>query len=261
LNAIIMAGGSHKADDPLYERTQGGFKSLLRVAGKPMLQWVLDALNQAPSLKSVYVVGLPAETFLQSVKPLIFLEDQGDMIGNLLFGARAISAGQPAETHSLAVSADIPLITGGMVEWMISQVEREDRDIYYNVIARQVMETRFPDSKRTYLRLRDGEFCGGDMNAISLRAAARDNPLWDRIVAARKNPLRQAALVGLDTLLAVLSGRLSLAGAEQVAERRLGLSARALVCPYAEIGMDVDKPFQLDLAEKALLEQGAGGLG
>ena len=59
------------------------------------------------------------------------------------------------------MSADIPLITGGMVEWMISQVEREDRDIYYNVIARQVMETRFPDSKRTYLRLRDGEFAAG----------------------------------------------------------------------------------------------------
>ena len=70
------------------------------------------------------------------------------------------------------------------------------------------------------------------MNAISLRAAARDNPLWDRIVAARKNPLRQAALVGLDTLLAVLSGRL--AGGRRTGRRtparsersRAGLSVR-----------------------------------
>jgi hypothetical protein len=29
--------------------------------------------------------------------------------------------------------------------------------------------------------------------------------------------------------------------------KRLGLRGRAVVCPYAEIGMDVDKPFQLEI--------------
>lgn len=252
MNAIIMAGGSHNPSDPLYAQTQGGYKSLLRVAGRPMLQWVLDALAAAPQIAGVYIVGLPLEVSLSFPRTLLLLPDQGDMVGNLLHGARVIAAQHPHETHALAVSADIPLITGEMVSWMVEQVEREDKDIYYNIITRAVMEMRFPGSKRTYVRLQGVEYCGGDMNAISLRAAADENPLWERIVAARKNPLRQAALVGYDTLFRLLSGHLTVAGAEKVVEERLGLRSRAVPCPHAEIGMDVDKPFQLEIAEREL---------
>jgi hypothetical protein len=38
---------------------------------------------------------------------------------------------------------------------------------------------------------------------------------------------------------------------------RLKLRGRALVCPYSEIGMDVDKPFQLDMLRTDLAKQGA----
>ena len=80
----------------------------------------------------------------------------------------------------------------------------------------------------------------------------RDNPLWDRLVEARKSPLHQAALLGYDTLFLLLLGRLSLDEAAAALSRRLSIRAGAILCPYAEAGLDVDKPFELELMRKTL---------
>lgn len=117
------------------------------------------------------------------------------------------------------------------------------------------MEARYPGSRRTYVRLKGLEVCGGDLNAIRLSLAAEDNPLWARLIEARKSPLRQAALIGFDTLLLLLLRRLTLEDAAARVCRRLGLRGLALLCPYAEIGMDVDKPFQLELVREDLLRE------
>jgi hypothetical protein len=46
--------------------------------------------------------------------------------------------------------------------------------------------------------------------------------------------------------------RLSLADAERRAGKVLNLRGRAIPFPHAEVGMDVDKPFQLDIARAEL---------
>ena len=57
------------------------------------------------------------------------------------------------------------------------------------------MEKRFPDSHRTYTKLKDMEVCGGDMNvARSKMVVAEDESgLWEKITNSRKSPLKQAA--------------------------------------------------------------------
>jgi len=37
--------------------------------------------------------------------------------------------------------------------------------------------------------------------------------------------------------------------------KRLGVTGRAIICPYAEVGMDVDKPHQLELMRKDLAKR------
>ena len=252
MHAIVTAGGEGRPDDPLYALTGGGYKSMLEIGGKPMIQWVLDALNQARHVDEIFVVGLPRELPLSSAKPLHMLDDRGDMVGNILAGAREIRARFPGETYALSAAADIPAVTGEMVDWVAGQVLAADYDLYYNAIERRVMEARYPGSRRTYLRLKNLECCGGDLNAIRLSLAAEDNPLWDRLITARKSPLRQAALIGYDTLLLLLLRQLSLAEAEAAVGRKLGIRVKALLNPYAELGMDVDKPFQLEIMRKDL---------
>ncbi len=47
MDAIVIAGGIPEPGEPLYPYTQGKPKATLEISGKPMAQWVLDALNGA----------------------------------------------------------------------------------------------------------------------------------------------------------------------------------------------------------------------
>lgn len=247
MNVVVTAGGRPSPGDPLYPLTHGEPKALLEIAGKPMAQWVLDALNEAQAVERIILVGLPPRTELFSRRPLEILPDQGEMLANIQAGAHHLARLDPTSTHFLVCSSDIPALRGEMVDWLIEHVQQSRADLYYTVVQRQVMEARFPQSRRTYVRLKGGEFCGGDLNAVSLTLALGEHPFTRRLIEARKNPLRQAALVGFDTLILLLLGQLDLSQAEARVSHRLGMNGRALPCPYAEIGMDVDKPFQLDL--------------
>lgn len=252
MNVIVTAGGRSEPDEPLYPQTRGGYKAMLPVAGKPMVQWVLDALNAANSIKRIVLVGLPVESSLDCHKPLTMLPDEGEMVANIQAGARVLAQFIPENECILVCSSDIPCLTAEMVDWLSAQVQAADVDICYNVIDRSVMEARFPTSRRTYISLKDRQVCGGDINAVRLNVALGKHSFAQKLVAARKSPLRQAALIGFDTLFLLLLRRLSLEEAEKAVCKKLEISGRALVCPYAELGMDVDKPFQLEILEQAL---------
>ena len=248
MDVILTAGGIPLPEEPLYDATQGNPKALVDVAGKPMVQWVLDALSDASDVDNVVIVGLTKKSGLQCGKKMYFVSNQGKMVENLQAGARKVLEVNGNAEYVLIVSSDIPGITGEMVDWVVKTELEQKVDIIYNVIPREVMEKRYPGSKRTWTRLKDLEVCGGDMNAgrISL-ITDDDTAMWERITNSRKNPLKQAALIGFGTAFLLLTGKLSLQDAETRVMKRMNITGKAIVCPYAEVGMDVDKPHQLEI--------------
>ena len=119
----------------------------------------------------------------------------------------------------------------------------------------EVMEKRYPNSRRTYLRVKDVEVCGGDMSVISTQISTEKDSVFERLSATRKNVLQQAAIIGWGTLFKVLLRRITLQEAVQAVCKRVGLKGRAILCPYAEVGMDVDKPFQLEMMRQDLIKR------
>jgi len=247
MDAILTAGGIPEPGDPLYEYTLGENKALVDIAGKPMIQWVLDALCEAKSVDSVTIVGLPENGDLTCRKPVTFVPGHGSMLNNIRVGVTTLLESKPGVDHVLAVSSDIPAIRPEMVDWLVGAVHETDEDLYYTVIPRAVMEARFPTSRRSYVKLKDMQVCGGDMNALRASLVTQNEELWERIVAARKNMFKQAALIGIDTLFLLLLRRITLERGVNMVTSRLHLDGRAIVCPYAEVGMDVDKPHQLEI--------------
>jgi GTP:adenosylcobinamide-phosphate guanylyltransferase len=256
MDALVIAGGIPAPEDPLFPYTQGKGKALVDVAGKPMTQWVLDALSGARRVERVVVAGLPADCGLFCSKPTTFLPDLGSMLSNVKTGLETILATNPHGQHALIVSCDIPAITPEMVDWRVHVIEEAGSDLDYAVVKRDVMERRFPGSRRSYTRLKDVEVCGADMNGVRLEVAT-DESLWARIIEARKSAVKQAALLGFDVLFLLLTRRMTLAEAEDKVSRRLHLKGHACLAPYAEIGMDVDKPFQLELMRRDLTGRAA----
>lgn len=254
IDAILAAGGRLRPQDPLYPRLPDQPKALLPVAGKPMAQWVLDALGAAQSIRRIIVMGLtPAEAApLTCAKDMSVLPDQGSLLENLGAGARWLLARDPTLPYVLSVSVDIPALTPAAIDWNVSTALATDHDGYYLIIPQAVMEKRFPGARRSYFRIKEGRFTAGDMVLLNTRLLGAEHPLWPRLIAARKNIWQQAQLVGLGVLVQFLLGQITIPAIERHVQARLGVRPRVLVCPHAEAGMDVDKPHQLTVVERDL---------
>jgi hypothetical protein len=114
------------------------------------------------------------------------------------------------------------------------------------------MEGRFPNSRRSYIRLTDGEYAGADLFVINPEIVYSNRQMWEELMGSRKSIINQARIIGLGTLLRLLFRRLSLRDAEIRVMRALELTGRAVPVVDAELGMDVDKPFQLEICRQVL---------
>ncbi len=248
MNAIVTAGGTPRPGEPLYIYTKGMPKAMLEICEKPMIQWVLDALSASAFIDNIIIVGLPEDSGIHCKKEMYFIPDHAGLMENLAAGAKKAVEINGKATHALFSSSDIPAVTGEMVDWIINSAGGEDGDVFYNVISRSVMEQKFPHAGRTYIRFKDIELCGADLHVFSLRIFLDDDKgIRKKLADARKSPIKQAALIGLDTIFLYLIRQLTLKRVERNASRQLKISGRAVICPYAEAGMDVDKPGHLEI--------------
>ncbi len=255
MQAIVTAGGIPLPEDPLYTYTKGNSKALVDIAGKPMIQWVLDALGDSKKVENVIVIGLSEKSGVTCKKPLHFMSNQGRMLANIVAGVGKALELNPKTEYVLVVSSDIPGIKAGHVDWLVEQIESEPADIYYGFVPREVMEARYPGSKRTYTHLKGMDVCGADMNAAHVSMATEHLETWENLIGNRKNPLKQAAAIGFDTLLLILMRQLDVEGLVKRASKAIGIRGKAIAWQAAEPGMDVDKPFQLELMRADLSKQ------
>lgn len=257
IDCILMAGGVPQESDLLYEVTQGQPKALLDIAGKPMVQWVADALERAPSVREIVLVGLGREGGITSPKITHCLPNQGSMLKNIIAGVDKVLEISPGARQALVCSADIPLLTADMVEALIAQCADTSVDIYHSIVPRARMEARFPASRRSYVHFREGDFAAGDIHVIAPHIAHTYEDLWDGLLNDRKDAMKQAMRLGPAFFAKLLARRLSLAELEQRVLQKFGMNVRALSVDDPEMGMDADKPFQLEICRQELAGRGA----
>jgi len=249
---VVTAGWNPGKEDPLAEYTHGGPKALVPIAGKPMITYVVNALAGSRYIRHIVIVALDPSSEVQFPVPVEYVPDAGDLLSNAEAGLQYALDHYPDLDAMLLSGSDVPMITPAIVDAFVEECLRTDHDLYYSIIERSVMETRFPESRRSYVHLREGDFAGGDIILIRPGLIVSRRDLWQDLAGARKNALRQARLLGLWTLFKLATRRLSLAEAERRACRALNVRGRAIPFPYAEVGMDVDKPFQLEIARAEL---------
>ena len=252
MDAIVTAGGIPQPEDPLYPYSHGDSKALIDIAGKPMIQWVLDALSDAKLVDNVVVIGLSPKSGVTCKKPLHFLSNQGRMLANIVIGVNKSLELNKKNKYVLIVSSDIPAIQPEMVDWLIENCLATKDDLYYGICPKDVMERRFPDSRRTYTKLKGMELCGADMHVSHVSMATDHLDMWEQLIGNRKSPLRQASIIGLGTFFKVLTRTITLEDLVATVSKRIGIKGRAIHFPFAEPCMDVDKPHQLELLREDL---------
>ncbi|GIW32056.1 MAG: acylneuraminate cytidylyltransferase [Meiothermus sp.] len=223
----MLAGGN--AGDPLAQKFGVASKTLVPYRGRPLVEYTLEALVQAGL--EVILVG-PSRPL--NPPPQRALPDQGSLLANLEAG---INAAQGSKV--LVATGDMPFLRGEAVRWVLENAPQAG--FVYTIVARPTIEQRFPGMRRTYARVREGYFTGGNLVIIDRKLFFTALPLLKQALELRKKPLALARMIGLGTLVKVLLGQADIAGLEARVSRIIGVPARALVTPYPEVGIDIDK--------------------
>ena len=122
-----------------------------------------------------------------------------------------------------------------------------------NMVTRQALEARFPGIKRRVDRVGDLELRGvADVSIFHPKIVMKRKGAADRFEKARGNTWRQLNFIGFDTLLLLALRRLDLDSFTKRLSKKHGVDLHPIICPYAEIAMDVDDPLHLEIMRTEL---------
>lgn len=248
---VLILGGRRGGDDAVASVAGVSHKALVPVLGVPMLARVVATLREAlPGA----VIGIAIDA-TDDVRPLldqirgdgeIVVVEPGASPCATVTKALAMPAlGQPL----LIATADHPLLTPEMVRHFLGAIP-EGVDAAVALATRETISARYT-SRRTYWEFRDRAVSGCNLFYLGPNAAAVVS-FWQRLENDRKKPRKMVRHLGLASLLLFVARRLSLQGALDRLGRRAGARAVAIDMPFAEAAIDVDRPADLELAERIL---------
>ncbi len=229
-------------------------KAMIPVAGHATIDRVLAALAGAPTVGAIRVVCAAGSPVLAHVGERAVVATGPTFVDSLTTGLAAL--GKPA--RMLVVTGDLPLLTAAAVEHFCREALQSDAGIVYPIVRREDSERVFPGGRRTFVRLVDGAYTGGNVAVVSREFLETQGGRLGRAFAARKNPVRLCAMFGWGFVLRLVRGRLSLADLVARGEALLATPIRVVQSPFPEIGFDVDKPSNLATVAAWLAGREAG---
>ncbi|MDO8683370.1 MAG: NTP transferase domain-containing protein [Armatimonadota bacterium] len=243
VDVVILAGGAG------FGPSEDTNRAMIPVAGKAMLQWEVDALKGSGLVSRVYAVGdVTADGLDEAIPPT------SDFLGNMVAGVSR--AAENGARSVLIATCDIPLVTSEGIDDFVGRALETGADFCYPVIPMERCVECYPEMRRTYLKLKEGVFSGGNMVLVSVDFVLRNRDVILMAYQARKQPLRLAGLIGWGVLARVLAAQfvcraaVDITALESAVSRMLGGKVRAVITQYAEIGEDVDKPEDLAAVER-----------
>jgi len=257
VGAVILAGG--RAGEEMAAAAGTEHRALAPVLGRPIVQYVLDAVRASQTVCRAVTVTEPPVAAALGLAEGEWIPAGDGIVDNMILGVRALG---DDIGHALICTADIPLVTAPMIDRFTGACLDLGVPVCYAIVARDAYVGQLADVRKTWVRMREGQFAGGNLSLISRQFVTENEALLRNAVELRKKPVALAAKLGFGVLLGVflsrwLPVRVSIRTAEARASRVLGCQIRAVAVADAEIGVDVDKPGDLGFVER-VLRGGAG---
>ncbi len=249
IDAVVLAGGGKP--EPLTEQEGVSNKAFIKLHNKPIIAYILDALHQASSIDRIIVVG-PQNEFEELKQERGFFEivaERGSMLDNLAAGFELINTEKPC----LVVTGDIPLINSVVIEHFLELCTPLEHDLYYPVLTREACLESFPETERTYVRLKEGYVTGGNIGLVRPSWFLDNKARLEMFISYRKKPLKLLRILPLSLGIKYLLKTLSIKDLEYHLSRLLFLKAKAVICDCVEIAVDIDKISDLEVAKKAIM--------
>lgn len=250
--AILLAG--QRPGENEFAKSHGlSAKALIPVGGEPMLGRVARALLASPSVKRIVVLAQDPEPLLAGnldwmlKEPRITTAEAGDGISTSI---RKIAGSDVAPWPVLVVTADHALLTPEIVGLFLAGAE--GADAAFATVERKLVEAAYPETKRTWIKFRDGHYTGANLFALATANARKGLDIWSNVERDRKKSIKLLMFFGPWLALRALTRTISLGHAVNMIGKKAGFTIRPVKLPIAEAAIDVDKPSDLELVERII---------
>lgn len=247
MDALILGGALNSG--PLRKISCARYEAAISIAGRPMIDYVISALTTVPAVSRIIVVcdeSVLSETIKK--KTTLIVPPGKTLLDSLNKGLKALNTREPV----LVLTADIPLISKAAVEDFLLRCKQKEADVYYSFVPKEMNDQKYPGVKRTYVKLHEGVFTGGNIVLLSSWVIQNQADILNKAVSLRKKTIQLCLLLGWKYLFYLLMGRLTIEQIETQVAKILKMRAVGIISAYPEIGIDVDKPSDFYLVNKVL---------
>lgn len=247
-NLIILAGGEK---GPLSKEYGCNSKALLPIHGKPMLDWVIEAFYNSPYIDNIVVVGGDELDKLSCMRHVRKRLPAGiNVIQNLLHGMTYLKTniyGASDKHNGYLISfCDAVFLNTEIINETIKNINESKSEVVFHYVEKNSFEKANLPAQRTYLPIGGKHYTGTTI--YYLKKFRMITKLLDELMRLRENrkdPEKILEMLGC-------KGK-DLAGIESVLSERLSSSVKIYESPHPQLGMDVDKPSDYELAQQKLL--------
>lgn len=249
-SCVILAAG-RGPDDPMAKAFGVTHKCNLAIAGKPMLQWVLEALR-GTALHKPFVVVIDDTRAISANADIDIIPAKSSA------PASAMAAIEHLDHYPVLITTgDHPLLTAEMITHMLTASETRSADVYVGLATAEVIQARYPQTKRTYFNLGGTRVSGCNLFAVTSSRGLKLLERWQELERNRKKPWKLVGAFGFKPLVWFTLGMLTPERAFGYISEQIGIIVKPVFLPFAEAAIDVDKPSDHALAERILKTRSA----
>jgi len=245
MNAIILAGNDKNGEAKLGISN----KAFLKVHDRIMVDYVVSGLRASDHVDKISIVG-PIDHLKEHLKNRVdyYFEAVDCIFENVKLGLEPFKA----DDRVLVITSDVPLLTGSCVTDFVMRCEEKKADLCYPIVDRIDNEKIFPGFKRTYVKLQNGVYTGGNIFYFNPEVVKPCRDFVLKAIEYRKKPWKTGRMLGFRFLIMLLLGSLTISGLEKRLSELLNINAAAIISPYPELANDIDKISDLEMVETYL---------
>lgn len=231
---------------------------LISLAGRPIIQHVIDGLQTSAYIDRIIVVADPAvHAVLGAAQDpmLTFLVDHGDATENVKHGIGEIARGDLV----LLLQSDLLLIDRGSLDPLVEHArEYQDIDVFFPLLQRERCTDEITREHR-FIRFKEGHFTGAHVELVrpalfvdNAQDVEGERGAMYEVYGMRKNTLGIVRFLGLQLTLKFLFNDLSPTDVATRIYKKYHVRAQAFVTDHPELATDFNSPEQMALIEAHL---------
>lgn len=263
LDAVILAGGVNKI--PLYAGYTPGYKALLPFAGKPAIQYTIEALCDLPAVRRIVVAGPEAQVrdalAANGCRVACEYVPGGD---SPMASVLNVLPHLKDRDRVLFTTSDLPLVTSASVQTFLDACAAAAQspyplNIYVSAVLRRAFTGPFARTRKGHMVFREGAVYHGNLALIE--PGVFETPgiadLLERLYRRRKHGAASALTGGWRIALSYVFGAfllraLTMEQMAAIASKRLGVGIIPVRVDSPEIAIDVDESGDYELVTREL---------